>query len=33
VAYATASIERHDPRRRITSVWNRPLIVAASALS
>src|SRR5919202_5847639 len=33
VANSTASMLRHGPRRRITSVANRPLIVSASALS
>src|SRR3954447_15248365 len=33
VANSAASMLRHGPRRRITSVLNRPLIVSASALS
>jgi hypothetical protein len=33
VANSTASMLRHGPRRRITSVLNRPLIVSASAMS
>ena len=33
VANSTASMCRHGPRRRITSVLNRPMIVSARALS